>query len=90
MAQIPLKMYFLADFEHTTPLVWGTMRFPGAISSETNIANRMRKLLMKMFKRPIGYSRLIRWELSEKIYIQGMSYLRVSTASGNLVKCHAS
>ena len=65
------------------------MRFPGAISPDANITNRVRKLLTKVEKRPIGYSGLIRWELSEKIYSWAMSYLRFSTASGNLVKGNA-
>ena len=49
------------------------MRFPVAISPDANITNRVRKLLMKMVKRPIGYSGRIRWDLSEKMSRWAMS-----------------
>ena len=44
-----------------------------AISPGAKFINRVRKLLMKVEKRPIGYSGFIRLKLSEKIYRGAMS-----------------
>jgi len=85
----PPQNVFFADFEHTIPLGGWPLRFPGAISPDANITNRVSKLLRKMLKRPIGYSGLIRWELSGKIHSWAMSYLRFFTAGGNLIKSNA-